>query len=544
MSSNTNFLRKFGPYILVVLPILAYSINWTLHPSYWFPADPGAWYFLDSLAIFTGKTYAYVDHPGTPLHLIGSFLLGLTYVFFENHEAFIEYHLRKPELFFVMSNVFLLAMNGLTAIVFYKTVSQSLQNKNSMLAGLALSLLFFILHPQSFESLNFWSHNSFNYPFATLWLIWLYREIRQNRIPTKTKLFMLGTTAGMISMTQMYFLGLIAAGTITIIVLSLRLSASLVQAFKNALLIATSSLLGIVLMLLPIYNELPRFASWVWRILSNQGIYGTGESGFYSLEMIPLSISFWWASIPGMVLTFLAMLALLCTVIALEKTNTLNISPADLAMLSGLLVQTALLLVVLSKLYVKLRYMLSIAAILPILLFILLKILENSSWNLIRIQQAAYVSILVVVAMTLNNATETQKHKAFVHQDAAQARSLAVSTLAQIRQVPKTEIVVVYGSATPIKCAGLLMANNWIQAFDQEIHEICPNQHSIYDTPIEIDLTITHPIPDLDDIDWDIVIAPGNHSGLQDRLREQGAVNIPNEWGINRLSWFFIRPDK
>jgi hypothetical protein len=48
----------------------------------------------------------------------------------------------------------------------------------------------------------------------------------------------------------------------------------------------------------------------------------------------------------------------------------------------------------------------------------------------------------------------------------------------------------------------------------------------------------------MSDIDWDVVIAPGNHSGLQDILRDQGAVNIPRAWGVERSAWFFIRPEE
>ena len=110
--------QKFG-YILIMIPILTYWVYWTLNPSYWFNADPAVFYFIDSLSIFVGKLYVYVDHPGTPVQLIGSFLLSLTYPFFGSREAFINFFITRPEAFFLMAHTFLLMMNVFTAIFFY-----------------------------------------------------------------------------------------------------------------------------------------------------------------------------------------------------------------------------------------------------------------------------------------------------------------------------------------------------------------------------------------------------------------------------------------
>ena len=111
-------LEKTGlGYILIAIPLIIYWVYWTLNTSYWFNADPAAVYFLDSLSIFAGKSYVYVDHPGTPVQIIGSFLLALTYPFFGSSEAFISFHLARPGAFFLMTNIFLLSVNILCAFV-------------------------------------------------------------------------------------------------------------------------------------------------------------------------------------------------------------------------------------------------------------------------------------------------------------------------------------------------------------------------------------------------------------------------------------------
>ncbi|NCP85843.1 hypothetical protein GW781_03705 [bacterium] len=535
-------LIKKIPYALLLAPILIYWGYWTLNSSYWFPPDPGAWYFLDSLAVFAGKTYVYVDHPGTPVHLIGSLLLALTLPFFKSRESFIAYHIARPETFFFMANVFLLAINSLTAILFYQTVRDSLKKDKTLLA-LALSLMFFGLHPQSYESLTFWSHNSFNYPFGALWLIGLYRALRPNLPLDWKKLAFLGFTAGTLGMTQMYFLGWLAAGTLTTFIFSRRLGRTTRRASGDTAWFVGGGLLGIAAMLAPITHEIPRFASWFTRILSNTGVYGSGASGFYTLEMIPQSLAFWATSVPALMAYLLAGLTLLAAILLLQRKSAWKISPADQAMLTGLLAQIAMLLVVLSKLYLKLRYMLALTAVLPVLLFLLFKILESAPGNFGLLRRTLALLALIAAAAALPGALNIQAKKAFVQRDAALARSLVVTKLAQSRHVPETDIVVIYGSGTPIKCAGLLMANNWIRAFDREIARLCPNQFSIYDSAVEIELNILYPVPQLDEIAWDVVVSPGNHSGLQDTLRAAGAVNVPGAWGVNRAAWFFIRPE-
>ena len=55
-------MEKLG-YFLVVIPPLTYWIYWTLNPSYWFNADPAAVYFVNSLSVFAGYSYQFVDHP-------------------------------------------------------------------------------------------------------------------------------------------------------------------------------------------------------------------------------------------------------------------------------------------------------------------------------------------------------------------------------------------------------------------------------------------------------------------------------------------------
>lgn len=537
-----NKTQKFG-YLFVVIPPLTYWIYWTLNPSYWFNADPAVVYFVDSLSIFAGNSYQFVDHPGTPVHLIGSFLLALTYPFFNSPEAFINFYLARPGAFFLMANTFLLATNIICVIVFYKTAATTLQHHQT-LGGIALALLYFALHPYSFPSLTFWSHNSFNFPFGTLWLLWLYMELRSDEEIGSRKLMLLGFAAGILAVAQTYFIVWLFSGIFTIFVFSMRLNRNFKQAILSGAYMLAGGVLGILAMLVPVYKELPRFAAWLTRIITYQGLYGTGEKGIYTLAMIPISLSYWWAAIRPMTLVLIFTLMALGIFVLWHKSSAAKIPPGTFAMLVGLLFQTALVLLVLSKAVFRLRFSLSLAALLPVLILIVLKLSEMTPWGASKLKNSFYVAILIGVISALGCQISLQQGRASVERDAPFAKEQAVTSLAQRKDVSEKDIVVVYAFAVPLKCPGLLLASNWTGSFEKEIASLCPNQYFILDVNegLDADFNTVRPIMDIRDIAWDLVVWPGNGSNLPEYLYSIGAINIPNSWHVRRDKWFFIHP--
>jgi hypothetical protein len=526
-------------YLLIASPLIIYWLYWQLNTSYWFNADPAAVYFLDSLSIFTGRSYAYVDHPGTPIQLIGSFFLALTYPFLGGQESFIDFHLARPGAFFLMTNMFLLAVNILSAFVFYKTATSTLK-QDRILGGTAIALAYFALHPYSFPSLTLWSHNSLNFPFGTLWLIWLFVELRKDQEIPRSKLMLLGLAAGILSMAQMYFTAWLVSGAFTVFLFSLRLNQSLRQAFASGLYLFAGGVTGILAMLVPIYKELPRFLGWLTRIVTHQGLYGSGEEGIYSLSFIPLAIGFWWENIRPMIIILLLTLTVLGFIAYWKNTSAQKISPGVFAMVCGLVFQIMLIMLLMTKAALKLRYSLSLAAILPVLILLTLHLLETTPWRTSEAKRIFYIIALAGVGFALIIQINKQKQRAFVEQDAALAKTQAVTRLAREKNVSENDIVVVYAYAVPLKCAGLLQASNWIGTFKEEIAEVCPNQHAIWDSNIE--LNISEYATDIRDLTWDMVIWPGNGTNLPDYLYSTGAINLPESWRVRRSAWFFIHP--
>lgn len=540
MNKFAAWLRDNRLAWLPGIPLLAFWLFWLFNPGYWFSTDPAAWYFLDSLAPFAGKPYTYVDHPGTPVHLIGTFLLGLTLPAFGDPQKLIAYFIAKPETFFVMANGFLLAMNLLTVCAFYRIATKSLQT-DKLLSGLALSLMYFAIHPQGFSSLAYWSHNSFNFIFGTLWLLWLYRETQQGNI-SRLKVFLLGLAAGALITTQLYLLPWLAGGAATVFFLAMFREKSLRVALADGLVFSAGGILGIALFLIPAFEALPRLLDWLSRLISSHGVYGTGEAGFYSLHIIPLSLGFWSQHIPVLMAALVLTISLAGVSLWKARRDRLPLSPADLALIIGLTLQAILLMLVLGKFFYRLRYVLALAALLPVLSMLALKLAEQAHLRIEWLKRLAFVGLLVSMVFFMSQEMLSQRKKALDEREAAISRSQVITILAKQKEVAENELVVVYAFGTPLKCAGLLTANNWIRAFDAEIGALCPNQYALYDFKFEYELNTPHAIPQIEQIDWDVVLWPGNGSDLPDYLDSMGARNVPGAWGVSRGRWFFLRP--
>src|SRR5215216_5024552 len=138
--------------------------------------DPEMAYFMNSLAPFKGAAYFYTDHPGTPVEILGTMLVGTTSVFFTNHANFIGTYLENPEHFLNLAHGFITLLSVLCAIYFFRTVLGTLQKPNVNLA-LSLALLFYGLHTSSFRTLTVWSHTSFNFPLGAGYLILLFTVV-------------------------------------------------------------------------------------------------------------------------------------------------------------------------------------------------------------------------------------------------------------------------------------------------------------------------------------------------------------------------------
>ena len=533
-------IKKWAGYILATIPFAGYSAYWTLHPSYWFNGDPAAFYFLDSLSIFVGKTYTYVDHPGTPIHIIGTIMLAFIRPFFGDTDAFVQFFIESPAAFFIMAHAFLLVASLFTAAVLYHTAYSTL--KHHRLAGaMALSFAYLIFHPQSFQSLTLWSHNSFNFPFGTLWLIWLYNELHKGTVLKKNKLLLLGFAAGILAIAHIYFFTWIAGGVLIIFLYSMFTNRSFKGSISGDLTFLMGTLVGIIIMLIPVYKELPRFATWLTEITFHTGMYGTGERGIFSLEVMMIAIRFWWTSIPLAMTLLMVAIVTSGLLVYRVRQQSVKIPPAVSAMIIGLLFQIGLLLILFTKAAVKIRYTLTIAAILPILLLLVIHLFEIIDVRKAKWARIVHITILLTMIITFPKQLNLALERSYYEEEVRGAKSKTVALLSQELGKQEQEVTIVYAYGTPLKCANLLTASDYSGHFQKEVSEMCPNQYGIYDTKIQ--LNPVQPLVDIRNILWDLVVWPGNGSDLPDYLNSVKAINIPSSWRVQRDAWYFIHAE-
>src|SRR5262249_53037558 len=235
------------------------------------------------LGVFKGQGYAYVDHPGTPVEMLGTALLALTYPITKTStDSFILYHLKHPELFLIIARGFLTVACIVCSILIVR-YSLPLRDWIDVLASVALPALFFCVTPEGFQPLQVWSQNSFNFPFGTLILLGLMLLITRKEVVSYWHITILGFAVGILAAAQLYFV----VWDIGIAVSFVSLNA-LEKRWKSVLtiplILAVSSIGEFILATLPILGRYPQFFAYIESMIFHQGKYGAGPEGIISAQ--------------------------------------------------------------------------------------------------------------------------------------------------------------------------------------------------------------------------------------------------------------------
>ena len=148
----------------------------------------------------------------------------------------------------------------------------------------------------------------------------------------------------------------------------------------------------------------------------------------------------------------------------------------------GLFVQIGLLLVLFTKAAVKIRYTLTIAAILPVLLLLVIHLFQFVNLKSAKWTGIVHAIILVTMIITFPKQLNLALERSYYEEEVQRAETKAVHLVAQELGIQDNEVTVVFAYGTPLKCANLLIASGYSGHFQKEISEMCPNQYGIYDT--------------------------------------------------------------
>jgi len=171
--------------ILAILLTLSLTADWfqthLIHPGglYVRMYDPQMTLLLDSLSVYKNMPYFYVDHPGTPMQVVGSIIIALSYPFTHlKSEAHWMYHLEHPEFFFAITHALLTLGSMLTIFLLIRTTIK-VKDWVTLLLSLGVGAVFFASLPNlGFVTLINWSQNSMPFPLGTLILILVVLRLR------------------------------------------------------------------------------------------------------------------------------------------------------------------------------------------------------------------------------------------------------------------------------------------------------------------------------------------------------------------------------
>jgi hypothetical protein len=510
----------YWAYVDVIRPLPTYT------PRF----DPEMPYMLNSLAVFKSQAYTYVDHPGTPLEVIGSLILVAQKVALRiPSEDLIQFTLENPRVFLLWVHALLAVGSAVT--VFLLVAGYPVRRTADLLPAVAAAFLFFAAHsPTALATLSFWSHNSFNFPAGTLLLLIVVLRLRKGDGLSHWETLLFGLISGGLAAVQLYFatwpLGLsVMLGTHR----GLK-GRSLLRGLGEALWVGAGAAAGFFLATQPILHRYREFIWWVRGLILHQGNYAQGPRGVTSLALVGDHLRQLWSE-GGAILLATAAISLVMVAAAVVLARRGRAAPTWWwAAVVGSTLQLAVAFGLILK-HPGSTYLLAVAAILPILSILAWEVLASSG----RLGRAVVTaaSLLVLVGLGWAVARSLQDHQrslAYITAARAELDRVTSDLVDELKRDPDS-LVRLWGYDAPSACLALRFGNGYVEGlFGGEIDRACPRdfQYNIWLRRAEL--------PDaggfLNEVDgWDLLILPTRH--LPENVQGLRVVLTSSETGLS-----------
>jgi hypothetical protein len=501
-------MAMLAPFLIAVVAWWLYSQIIEPKPFY-MSADPEIPYLMSSLSVFKGEPYTFIHHPGTPIEIIGSTILAITYPFVGSiADSFPLAHILHPEyfLFIVRTLLVLMSMGTMSLMVRY-TVPGS--HWTDGLAAVAIAVLYFAIHPRGFESIVHWSHNSLSFPAGALIGLGIFYLVVNKKGGTSAQIVLLGLSIGVLTAVQLYFVTWVVAAIVAMGSYKLLSGQGWKRALISSVLISVSALGGSVIATLPIINRYPEFASWIIRVGTHQGRHGTGPPGFISLEAAAANFIGLWEELPLLFISIGLFIGVV-VVIAILQRRSIRANAVLWAVALGLIIQVGLMSALVIK-HPGVIYMQAVAAALPLALAVVFALVHLSQPQTKSVPRLVKFGLSVVIFAIFTFALI----RSFILHDAEtmHVRSAVEEidiylddfTLDQALDRSSLTTLGIYG--TPSNCLALWYGNQYAgYALADEISSICPRD-LIYDLwENRVILADGSSVP-LDQSNWDILVA-------------------------------------
>lgn len=265
--------NKYTIFVLLILPVILFITSYLLKESqgpYYTNSqyDPGYVYLISSLNLsqMSGYGVGHIDHPGTPVQVIGAAVIKLSYVISGSEDNMVKDVLMNPEKYMSEINYVFLFINciglfilGLAAYKAYSNVSVSLLMQLTPFTSVSILSLSTLVRPENFMI--------FIVCIFISALILFVNEREMNPKKNMRYLILLGIISG---------LGLAAKITFFPLIL---IPLMLFQGIKHKLiyfLIIAFSFLIFVIPAVSAYN-INYFIEWVFNLFIYSKKYGRGE---------------------------------------------------------------------------------------------------------------------------------------------------------------------------------------------------------------------------------------------------------------------------
>jgi hypothetical protein len=497
-------------FSIVILAVIGYYAvtEWAVPlPFYDLRFDPEMPYFANSLALFKGVPYSYIDHPGTPVEVLGSVLLAMTKLYTRAREIpFFDFHIAHP-------HVFLAGAHGLLALasvatVFLMTIwSVRAQGRRHLVGGLAVAVSFYAVYPSlAFHTLKYWSHNSFAFPLGTTLLLLLVIRLRQSdSVPIGTA-FAGGVLAGLLASVQLYFAVWVVGVAMAFMLNSWFRGEGWGVGIQRGLVSGAGAAAGFFIGFEPVLHRYRDFGLWVLRLIEHQGRYGRGSVGITSMDQMIRNAGRLWDS-GGIVFIGAAFIVALTLVAMRARRWKVREDPGWWSGCLALLLQLILLWGLIIKHPGEL-YLLGVAGMLPVLLALALTGLLSSTGRIVAVGRTAAVIFLLGFAAGMWMALQSHFRSVAQVRYSEEVISREIEAYGRRIGLQRGEMTILWGYGIPSRCYALRFGNSYAgRSLQGEIDSVCPNEweYIIWTDDVQIGSKLQ---PLQDNNDWDILLVP------------------------------------
>jgi uncharacterized membrane protein YhiD involved in acid resistance len=322
--------------------------------------------------------------------------------------------------------------------------------------ALGVGVSFFTFLPAyAFSTLNFWSHNSFNFPVGTLLLLLLWFRLRMGRPLEAWEIALTGLAAGALTAVQLYFATWVLGAALSL-----------------GVYLALTAGVGFLAATGPILHKDREFSWWVRGLITHQGRYGSGPVGAPTAVSLLANLRDLWGESSRLLVALALLLGLLCLAGYLNR-NELRGRPGWWALAIGLPAQLVVALTLIAKHPAPL-YLLAPAAVATILLILVLETLRRNGRRLRLLSTGIGTVILVLFLTDLFGAVN--RYRAEVAQFDRRMAEIERQVADQAARLGKStdSMLILWGFGTESSCYALRYADRYTgSAFQEEINEIC-----------------------------------------------------------------------